>query len=365
MRLRRQGLLVIAVLATAGSAHPALASTPTLDEAFADLNSWRQLAGEPPVLYNEPNLSRGCQLHNAYLAANGVGGHTEDPTLPGYSELGARAGGSSVLVDAEVLPRMGFERAVFHRLGLLQPRLQTSWYDASHGNSCMGVFGVSDTVRTSVLTLYPWPFSDQRHVPVDFGSDGEIPSPYDDVPSATRLGYPLSVQVNGPWSGSDSITVTDAQLVSDRTGPTRVVAVDASSVHGDVLSGGFALLPFGVLGYHQWYTASVSGTVSAENPGGPAMTWPFTYSWRFETDWPTPKLFITTWSDGRVQAHSTSKAPVKFTYSRGNIVVSQWARPLRRVVPRVRGTWTVCLDQEPRGRWTSAKTCYPALRIGR
>lgn len=365
MRWRRQGLQVMVVLAAAVAAHPAGASTPTLNQAFADLNSWRQLDGEPLVLYNEPNLSQGCELHNAYLAANHIGGHDEDPTLPDYTELGAQAGGSSVLVDTEVLPRAGFERAVFHRLALLQPRLQTSWYDASHGNTCMGVFGVNDTVRTPGLTLYPWPFSEQTEVPSDFGSDQEVPSPYDDAPGATRLGYPLSIQVNGPWAGEDSVVIIGAQLVSDRTGPAPVVAVDANSVHGDLLSGGVALLPFKPLGYHQWYTVSASGTVSAENPGGPAITLPFAYSWRFQTDWPTPKLSIWTWSDGRVQARSTSRAPVKFTYSRGNVVLSQWARPLRRVVPRVHGTWTVCLDQERHGRWASAQTCYPRLRVGR
>ncbi|HEX5852328.1 MAG TPA: hypothetical protein VFY36_04490 [Solirubrobacteraceae bacterium] len=356
--------MIAALAAAAGFARPAAASTLTVAQAFADLNGWRQLAGEPPVLYEDPNLSHGCQLHNAYLATNRIGGHDEDPTLPGYSQLGAQAGSSSVLVDAEMLPRVGFERAVFHRLALLQPRLQTSWYDANFGNTCMGVFGLNDAVRTPVLTLYPWPFSNQRRVPVDFATD-EFPSPYDDAPGAQRLGYPLSVQVNGPWSGSDSVTVADAQLVSDRSGPTRVVSVDANSVHGDVLSGGFALLPFSALGYHQWYTASVSGTVSTAGLEGTTVSVPFVYNWRFETDWPTPRLSITTWSDGRVQARSSSRAPVKITYSRGAITVSQWTRPLRRVVARVRGRWAVCLDQRPRGHWAAAHVCYPAIRVGR
>jgi hypothetical protein len=366
MRWLRQGVLLITALAAVAAvpARPAAASTPTIAQAFADLNGWRQLAGEPPVLYEDPNLSHGCQLHNAYLATNHVVGHFEDPTLPGSSQLGAQAGGSSVVVDTETLPRAGFERAVFHRLALLQPRLQTSWFDASFGNTCMGVFGLSETVRTPSLTLYPWPFGDQRQVPVDFATD-EFPSPYDDAPGATRLGYPLSVQVNGPWSGGDSVTVANAQLVSDRTGPTRVVSVDAGSVHGDVLNGGFALLPFSPLGYHQWYTASVSGTVSPSGSEGTIATLPFAYSWRFETDWPTPKLSIVTWSDGRVQTRSSSRAPVKITYSRGTTAVSQRTRPLRRVVPRVHGSWAVCLDQQPRGRWAAAHVCYPAIHVGR
>jgi hypothetical protein len=370
MRRLRQGVLVITAVAAAVAAVPALpaaASTPTIAQAFADLNGWRQLAGEPPVLYEDPNLSHGCQLHNAYLATNHVVGHFEDPTLPGYSQLGAQAGGSSVVVDTETLPRAGFERAVFHRLALLQPRLQTSWFDASFGNTCMGVFGLSETVRTPSLTLYPWPFSNQRQVPVDFATN-EFPSPYDDAPGATRLGYPLSVQVNGPWSGSDVVTLATAQLVSDRTGPTRVVSVDAGSVHGDVLNGGFALLPFSPLGYHQWYTASASGTVSAsglEGAEGTTVGLPFVYSWRFETDWPTPKLSFVTWSDGRVQVRSSSGAPAKITYSRGATTVSQWARPRRRVVPRVRGEWAVCVDQQPRGHWAAAHVCYPAIRVGR
>src|SRR5258708_1449626 len=101
MTWRRRGLLLVAALAVVGSTHSAVASTPTLDQAFVDLNSWRQLAGESLVLYNEPRLSDGCELHNVYLAANDIGGHTEDPTLPGYTKLGAQAGGSSVLVDTQ------------------------------------------------------------------------------------------------------------------------------------------------------------------------------------------------------------------------------------------------------------------------
>ncbi len=365
MRWRYQGIVLLAALTVvAVPARPAAASTPTVAQAFADLNSWRQLDGEPPVLYEDPNLSHGCQLHNAYLAINRVVGHEEDPALPGYSQLGVQAGTSSVVVDAQILPRAGFERAVFHRLGLLQPRLQTSWFDASFGNTCMGVFGLNDAVRTPALTLYPWPFNNQRQVPADFATN-EFPSPYDDAPGAAHLGYPLSVQVNGPWSGGDSVAIATAQLVSDRTGPTRVVSVDAGSIHGDVLSGGFALLPFSVLGYHQWYTATVSGTVSAAGSEGTALSLPFAYSWRFETDWPTPKLSIVTWSDGRVQVRSSSKAPVKITYSKGAATVSQWTRPRRRVAPRVRGSWAVCLDQQPRGHWAAAHACYPAIRLGR
>src|SRR4051794_2854180 len=218
--------LVLLMLALAAQA---TASRPTPEQAVADLNAWRALAGLQPVTSLDPNLSEGCRLHNRYLHINHTGGHDEDPSLPGYTDLGAQAGGSSVLVDAQTLPRAGFEDAVFHRMGLLQPRMTTTWFDASSENTCMGVFGTSDSAATPQLELYPWPANGQRNVPTTVTSD-EVPSPYLSVPGATKLGYLLSVDVNGPWAGDDTSHLTGTSLTADDGSGISVTGVDAAGV---------------------------------------------------------------------------------------------------------------------------------------
>src|SRR5262249_6886699 len=74
-----------------------------------------------------------CLLHARYVAANafhpavrGLGVHNEDPTLPGATPEGARAGKAAVITDAgrpEDAPD-GWMSTLFHRLPLLDPDLK-------------------------------------------------------------------------------------------------------------------------------------------------------------------------------------------------------------------------------------------------
>jgi hypothetical protein len=99
-------------------------------DGIARINWWRSLVGLDPVT-ERADLSRGCQLHLEFLMLNGVFGHGEDPTMPGYTEEGAAAGLASELayqggnVDDYTMGNAvdGWVRTLYHRLRSFNPRL--------------------------------------------------------------------------------------------------------------------------------------------------------------------------------------------------------------------------------------------------
>src|SRR5262249_47273692 len=131
-------------LAVAGLLLPCVAGAdPTPAQAVAELNSWRAEVGESPVSTTTVAAwNTGCQHHNNYQHLNGNAlTHNEASGNPGYMADGAQAGPDSVLslrsdigspvTDAELLPGPAWDPAVFHRAGLLEPRLGQIGFDAS------------------------------------------------------------------------------------------------------------------------------------------------------------------------------------------------------------------------------------------
>jgi hypothetical protein len=211
---------------------PVKASKPSAENAIQALNAWRAEAGMAGLSTHDTVMSEGCRLHNAYLSANtdvrGLDQHAERPDRPRYTELGAAAGRRSNLwwpgVGLPGPPDGLWYDAVYHRMSLLDPRATTGWFDASSGRACMGVDG--DAPAPS-LTFYPWPANGGEDVPVAFTSH-EYPDPYEMVPrSVKQLGFPVSVNVNGPWeSMSDGARVEHASLTRDGGGSIPVTALD-------------------------------------------------------------------------------------------------------------------------------------------
>ena len=103
---------------------------------LADLNAVRRLVGLGAVEL-DARLSRGCRLHASYLekhlghpSAQGMGVHDEDPSLPGFSTAGKKAGGASVIA---VLPAprdavAQWMATLYHRVPLLDPALRRIGY---------------------------------------------------------------------------------------------------------------------------------------------------------------------------------------------------------------------------------------------
>jgi uncharacterized protein YkwD len=169
--------------------------------ALARVNSFRAQAGLEPVTL-DTELSNGCRAHCAYLARNarhpstqGLGGHNEDPALPGYSEEGRRAGKASVIAWGDVEPLAaidGWMATLFHRIPMLDPNLKRIGF--GHARRGSGWVTALDVLRgrepgpAGPVVLYPGP--DQKGVPLVFPS-GEEPNP---IPLAKsgRGGFPIT-----------------------------------------------------------------------------------------------------------------------------------------------------------------------------
>ena len=329
----------------------ATAAGPTPEQALAELNAWRALAHESPVGALDPNRSEGCRLHNAYEALNGhVLTHDEMPGNPGYSSLGATAGASSVLSAGEVGPREAWENAPYHRMSLLNPRMSVTGFDASSGSTCMNVFAeevLDGGPATAELALYPWPADGARGVPLAF-SGGEVPSPYQAVPAGTKLGFALTVNVNGPWVQRAGTEVAAVSLTSDAGVAVPIAPQDRNSVNGPNLGGGFALFPLVALAQGTWYTAHAAGVVyGAPESGSPQTSYPFDVSWRFQTRLPPPDTLIAFDGVGGIRVSTNSSAPVHVTVLHAGMPVA--TRDLRNGLWATRlppGQYGVCTHQD-------------------
>lgn len=164
------------------------------------INAHRK-AGGLELVQLDPGLSRGCAAHARYLVTNvdqpsaqGLGLHTEDPKLPGYSREGERAGKAAVIFlgreGADAVD--GWMGSLFHRIPLLESRLRKVGYGVARGGPA-GVTVVLDATnglgpgKEAPVIVYP---SDgQKGVPLDFSP--EIPDP---IPLALgrKAGYPVT-----------------------------------------------------------------------------------------------------------------------------------------------------------------------------
>src|SRR5436189_2905385 len=132
------------------------------------INLHRTAAGLEPVAI-DPALSKGCVAHAEYLVKNaghpstqGLGLHSEDPKLPGYSKEGERAGKAAVIflglggTDAVE----GWMGALLHRIPLLQSRLRRIGYGSAAGGPAKVIVVLDATNGMGVgkdapVVLYP------------------------------------------------------------------------------------------------------------------------------------------------------------------------------------------------------------------
>lgn len=100
----------------------ARADLPQSDAAFFDeWNNVRKSQGIPPGGY-EKEWSANCVKHADYLKRNKLGGHEEDPNLPGYTPEGATAGFNSCLTVLSGSAALAwFMRSAYHRDALVDP----------------------------------------------------------------------------------------------------------------------------------------------------------------------------------------------------------------------------------------------------
>ena len=164
------------------------------------LNAHRKAAGLEAVAF-DPALSKGAAAHAAYLLRNvddpstqGLGLHSEDPRLPGYTKDGEKAGKAAVIFLGKEGPDAveGWVGSLLHRIPLLQSRLKKVGYGAVRGGPA-GVTVVLDATngmgvgRDAPVVIYP--ADGQKDVPLAFTP--EIPDP---IPESEdkKAGYPVT-----------------------------------------------------------------------------------------------------------------------------------------------------------------------------
>lgn len=169
-------------------------------KAIDRINVHRKAAGLDPVAI-DPALSKGCAAHAEYLVTNvahsstqGLGLHSEDPKLPGYTKEGERAGKASVIflglegVDAVE----GWIGSLLHRIPLMQSRLRKVGYGLARGGPA-NVTVVLDALnglgpgKDAAVVIYP--ADGQTDVPLGFSP--EIPDPIPESPDK-KAGYPVT-----------------------------------------------------------------------------------------------------------------------------------------------------------------------------
>jgi hypothetical protein len=179
--------------------------TPKPASVLDAVNAYRVRAGLGKVRISTP-LSKGCDLHALYLSKNeakGLSGHDEDPTAPGYTEEGAKAGKRSVIspfaAQETALEAVDSLMAtLYHRVSLLAPELSEIGIGWAYRRDGLGhlVIDVATVDLRTDLKLFPivYPVNGQRDVPVDFGLGArETPNPIPgEVPGG---GYPITIQL--------------------------------------------------------------------------------------------------------------------------------------------------------------------------
>jgi uncharacterized protein YkwD len=241
--------------------------------ALEQLNRYRKIAGLAPVTL-DPALSKACLAHANYLVKNsnhpatqGMGMHKEDPSLPGYSAEGAKAGQVSVIMPGDPLKSVdGWMDTFFHRIPLLDPEIRTIGFGAAKGGR-WGWFTVMDA-QSGIGIPGPvcYPGDKQKDVPL-FYADVHNPSA---VPDDKPAGYPITVTF------AHKVPVLDvkATLRDDKGKEVEVwLSTPEKPVEARLQRNTVCLLAKQPLQPKRTYTVTVSAQV-ATSPW--ARTWSFT-----------------------------------------------------------------------------------------
>jgi uncharacterized protein YkwD len=246
--------------------------------ALARLNHYRTLASVPQVQLDY-ELSRDCQKHANYLKLNGIdlrvvglGAHTEDPLVSGYTAEGEEAAASSVIYQGVTAPVAvdNWMCTLYHRLGLLDPNLMYIGFGSGGG------YQVMDVVRGRVGM--PYAVSGEALCPPPGMPDTpreyimEIPHP---IPGDDILGVPITVEFFGAVGRSILNVQTQlTDLAADEAVPCYVQWPGQPYLPEWDLAKLIALIPKQPLGAARTYRVSVTAWVDGT---------PWSAQWDFTT----------------------------------------------------------------------------------
>ena len=190
----------------------AVASMPVATQAqtgwLPTVNAYRASAGLPPVS-EDASQSAGDLAHAQYMVQNNTGGHSEDPTQPGFSAGGATAAQQSNVVTTS-RPDTSDEDAVglwmvspFHAVGIVDPNLTTTGYGSARATKAgvqMGaalnvIAGRSKSPKVTGAVMWP---GDGASVPLTSYPGNEAPDPLSACAGYTApSGLPIILETGG------------------------------------------------------------------------------------------------------------------------------------------------------------------------
>lgn len=258
-------------------------------QAIDLLNRARRKCKLKPVVLSQ-KLSDGAQKHADYLIRNaahpstkGLGGHNEDPSLPGYTEEGARAGHQSDIGSSPPPSAMaGMLGTFYHRIPLLHPDLKEvgigyaeskgggggRWGGGGGGKCVIDYSGVSETKDEKAPRVVAYPADRQKGVQRAF--DNEEPDP---IPSGEDQEAGIAITLT--WFDEPSVTDAKIEVTSGgvslggyESSQERPARSDFPNEHS------VCFIPKDPLDANTVYKVKVTATVDGA---------PFTKEWEFTT----------------------------------------------------------------------------------
>lgn len=245
------------------------------------LNGYRAAVGLA-VVQEDPALAEAAQAHAYFYLFNlgqaqlsGLGIHTEDPSLPGFSGArsidrdrhfgysGNRAGEVIDQVQSASASVDDWIDSVFHRYPLLDRETVAAGYGEAHvGAVNIAVLDLgAKPPGTGEPVVYPAP--DLADAPAAF-VDNEVPDPLPQG-ALSPAGYPITLQLGG----AQTLAVSSGRLLdaSGKTVPGYTIAPGAQLSAGE-----WALVPNQPLKPGGRYAVEVTGTADGKD---------FTKRWSF------------------------------------------------------------------------------------
>ena len=177
---------------------------------LARINGIRMRNGIPPASYSA-ELSKACRAHCKYMEQHGMG-HHEDPSLPGYTDEGARAGENSNIALGYMVAGVGAFRQFYHRRTVSDPYTREMGFGLGRRYSCV------DGMSSREPRPWKWPLiipaPDSTHHTISF-DHGESPAP---VPPAPPAGMPITLR----WPRGTTITGAKAGVFDSKDKKLRV-----------------------------------------------------------------------------------------------------------------------------------------------
>lgn len=272
----RTSVLLGAFLACSVATAPASADVSG-PQIVSYLNAQRASQGIPAGIVEDPTLSADCSQHNNYERINGVFGHTEDPSKPGYTAGGLYAAQNSVLYEGSVWTSTNnpFETAPIHLHQLLSPWLDKMGASENQGYGCATTLASRNRPPPPADVTYTYPGNGATGWPVA-QTVGEGPYP------GVQSGPYLYVMFAGANLNPFALARATGATLMGPDGPVAVKTVDNyTPALLNALPTGMWVIPVAPLKAQSTYTASVTASVQGYFGTPPPRT--FSYSWLFTT----------------------------------------------------------------------------------